>query len=379
MHKILLIFGTRPEAIKLCPVVRKLRESPNRFDVRVCVTAQHREMLDQVLQAFEVKPDHDLDLMLPGQTLFQSTSRILAGLEKVLAAERPAMVMVQGDTTTTLCGALAGFYSRVPVAHVEAGLRTGDLHQPFPEEMNRVLTSRITALHFAATEQAAENLRNEGVAPSSISVTGNTGIDAVLYVRDGLEQGKLQGRDWHELDPAKKLIVVTAHRRESFGEGFERICRALARIADRSDVQLVYPVHPNPNVQDPVNRHLTAHPHVRLIEPQSYVPFVDLMRRAYMLITDSGGIQEEGPSLGKPILVLREKTERPEAVTAGTVKLVGTDEDRIVKEATALLEDRHAYDQMARIHNPYGDGNASARISDLIHAFLSEANSAAVV
>jgi UDP-N-acetylglucosamine 2-epimerase (non-hydrolysing) len=370
MHKILLIFGTRPEAIKLCPVIRRLREEPTKFDVRVCVTAQHREMLDQVLQAFDVKPEHDLDLMLPGQTLFQSTSRILAGLEKVLGEERPAMVMVQGDTTTTLCGALAGFYSRVPVAHVEAGLRTGDLGQPFPEEMNRLLVSRVTALHFAATERAAENLRREGVSPEAISVTGNTGIDAVLYVRDGLEQGKFQGCDWPELDSSKKLIVITAHRRESFGEGFERICRALARIADRPDVQLVYPVHPNPNVQDPVQRYLEGHPNVRLITPQSYVPFVDLMGRAYLLITDSGGIQEEGPSLGKPILVLREKTERPEAVIAGTVKLVGTDEDRIVTEATALLDDRLAYDRMARTHNPYGDGQAGERIAAAIHSFL---------
>jgi UDP-N-acetylglucosamine 2-epimerase (non-hydrolysing) len=329
-------------------------------------------MLDQVLQAFGVMPDHDLDRMLPGQTLFQSTSRILAGLEKVLV-EQPDMVMVQGDTTTTLCGALAGFYARVPVAHVEAGLRTGDLGQPFPEEMNRVLTSRIAALHFAATEQAAGNLRSEGIPPAFISVTGNTGIDAVLYVRDGLERCELKGRDWKELDPTKKLIVVTAHRRESFGDGFERICRALAKIADRDDVQLVYPVHPNPNVQDPVHRHLKGHPRVLLIEPQSYVPFVDLMRRAYLLITDSGGVQEEGPSLGKPILVLREKTERPEAVAAGTVKLVGTDEKRIVAETTALLEDRRVYDRMARTHNPYGDGNASARIAERIHSFLSPA------
>jgi len=369
-HKILLIFGTRPEAIKLCPVVRGLREHPDKFDVRVCVTAQHREMLDQVLRAFDVTPDHDLDLMLPGQTLFQSTSRILAGLEPVLREEKPAMAIVQGDTTTTLCGALAAFYARIPVAHVEAGLRTHDMSQPFPEEMNRVLAARLTALHFAATEKAAENLRAEGVSPASISVTGNTGIDAVLFVRDGLERGALRGSDWPQLDSSKKLIVVTAHRRESFGSGFERICRALAKIADREDVQLVYPVHPNPNVQDPVQRYLAGHSHVRLIEPQSYVPFVDLMRRAYILITDSGGIQEEGPSLGKPILVLREKTERPEAVTAGTVKLVGTDEDRIVSEAARLLEDRGAYDQMSRVHNPYGDGRASERISALIHSFL---------
>jgi len=371
-HKILLIFGTRPEAIKLCPVIRGLREHSNQFQVKVCVTAQHREMLDQVLEAFEIEPDYDLDLMLPGQTLFQSTSRILAGLEPVLREEKPALAIVQGDTTTTLCGALAAFYARIPVAHVEAGLRTHDLRQPFPEEMNRVLATRLTALHFAATEKAAENLRAEGVPADTIGVTGNTGIDAVLYVRDGLERGTLRGSAWTELDASKKLIVVTAHRRESFGEGFERICRALAKIADRDDVQLVYPVHPNPNVQDPVQRYLAGHANVRLIEPQSYVPFVDLMRRAYLLITDSGGIQEEGPSLGKPILVLREKTERPEAVLAGTVKLVGTDEERIVKEATILLGDSGAYHQMSRVHNPYGDGRASARISTLIHSFLTQ-------
>jgi UDP-N-acetylglucosamine 2-epimerase (non-hydrolysing) len=372
MRKILLIFGTRPEAIKLCPVIRSLREHPSHFQVKVCVTAQHREMLDQVLEAFDVRPDHDLDLMLPGQTLFQSTSRILAGLERVLADERPGMVIVQGDTTTTFCGALAAFYLHIPVAHVEAGLRTGDLRQPFPEEMNRVLTSHLANLHFAATEKAAENLRREGVAPCSIMVTGNTGIDAVLYVRDGLEQGTLRGRDWAELDRSKKLIVVTAHRRESFGSGFERICRALAAIANRPDVLVVYPVHPNPNVQGPVQRYLAQHPNIRLVEPMSYVPFVDLMRRAYLLITDSGGIQEEGPSLGKPILVLREKTERPEAVQAGTVKLVGTEEATIMSEATRLIEDRDAYDEMARVHNPYGDGKASPRIAEAIHSFLSE-------
>ncbi len=370
MRKILLIFGTRPEAIKLCPVIRSLRQHPAGFDVKVCVTAQHREMLDQVLEAFQVRPDHDLDLMLPRQTLFQSTSRILGALENVLESEQPALVIVQGDTTTTLCGALAAFYLRIPVAHVEAGLRTGDLHQPFPEEMNRVLASHLTELHFAATEQAADNLCREGVNPAKIAVTGNTGIDAVLYVRDGLEQGRLQGQDWPQLDRTKKLILVTAHRRESFGDGFERICRALAAIATRDDVQMVYPVHPNPNVQDPVQRHLAGHPHIRLIQPLSYVPFVDLMRRAYLLITDSGGIQEEGPSLGKPILVLREKTERPEAVIAGTVKLVGTDQQRIVETANCLLEDPQAYEAMARIHNPYGDGRASSRISTIIDSFL---------
>jgi UDP-N-acetylglucosamine 2-epimerase (non-hydrolysing) len=374
MRKILLIFGTRPEAIKLCPVIRSLREHSARFDVKVCVTAQHREMLDQVLEAFEVKPDYDLDIMRPGQTLFESTSRILASLEPVFKEQRPDLAIVQGDTTTTLCGALASFYEGVPVAHVEAGLRTGDMRQPFPEEMNRVLASRLTALHFAPTREAAGNLRKEGVPPESIKVTGNTGIDAVLYVRDRLEQGKLQGREWPELDPHKKLILVTAHRRESFGGGFERICRGLAELANRTDIQIVYPVHPNPNVQDPVERLLAGHPNIRLIEPLSYVPFVDLMRRAYLLITDSGGIQEEGPSLGKPILVLREKTERPEAVTAGTVRLVGADERRLLSEANLLLDNPELYKGMARVHNPYGDGQASARISGLIHSFLTTNN-----
>ncbi len=319
---------------------------------------------------FGIAPDHDLDLMLPGQTLFQSTSRMLTGLESVLESERPDLVMVQGDTTTTLSGALAAFYKRVPVAHVEAGLRTHDMSQPFPEEMNRVLTGRLASLHFAATENAAQNLRDEGVDPARIHVTGNTGIDAVLHVRDGLEQGRLASEALPGINPSKKIILVTAHRRESFGSGFERICQALAQLAHRDDVQIVYPVHPNPNVQDPVNRILQNEPNVLLIEPLSYVPFVDLMRRAYLLITDSGGVQEEGPSLGKPILVLRDKTERPEAVSAGTVKLVGTDPDRILAEASKLLEDQDAYNSMARVHNPYGDGLASQRIATLIRSFL---------
>jgi UDP-N-acetylglucosamine 2-epimerase (non-hydrolysing) len=369
LHKILFIFGTRPEAIKLCPLVRQLRTDSN-LNVRVCVTGQHREMLDQVLAAFEVRTDHDLDLMLPGQTLFQSTSRILAGLEPVLAAERPDLTVVQGDTTTTFCGALASFYQNVPVAHVEAGLRTGDLRQPFPEELNRVLTSRITALHFAPTDESAANLRREGVRADSVFVTGNTGIDAVLYVREALQQGRLHVSTTFEIMPHRKLIAVTAHRRESFGEGFERICSALARLSERPDVNIVYPVHPNPNVQDPVNRLLRSKPNIQLIAPLDYVAFVDLMRHAYLLITDSGGIQEEGPSLGKPVLVLREKTERPEAVIAGTVKLVGTGTERIVNEAVRLLEDVPEYDRMARVHNPYGDGRSSIRIAELIRSFV---------
>ena len=369
MIKVLFVFGTRPEAIKLCPLVRLMADRPN-FVTRVCVTAQHRSLLDQVLQAFEVRPDYDLDLMRPDQTLFQSTSRILAGLEPVLASESLDIVLVQGDTTTTFCGALAAFYRKIPVGHVEAGLRTGDPYQPFPEETNRVLTSHLTTLHFAATEWAAGNLRAEGVPSDRVWVTGNTGIDAVLHVARQLENGHLPGYASRVGNGTRKLIVVTAHRRESFGEGFESICRALGRIAARDDVEIVYPVHPNPNVQAPVNQYLRGVPNITLVEPLEYVPFVDLMRRAHLLLTDSGGVQEEGPSLGKPILVMREKTERPEAVTAGTVRLVGTDEEKIVSETTALLDDAKMHEAMARVHNPYGDGLASRRIADLIHSFL---------
>ncbi len=371
-NKILFVFGTRPEAIKLCPVALHLRSRPSEFETRVCVTAQHRGMLDQVLSAFEVQPDHDLDLMLPGQTLFQSTSRILAALEGVLKTEQPDMVLVQGDTTTTMCGALGAFYGRIPVGHVEAGLRTGDLSQPFPEEMNRVVAGRLADLHFAATCGAQRNLLAEGVDPSTITVTGNSGIDAVLYVRDGLESGTLTAGGLPPLDPSKKLIVVTAHRRESFGQGFERICAALRRIAARPDVEIVYPVHPNPNVREPVQRRLGGLPNVRLIDPLDYVPFVDLMRQAYLLITDSGGIQEEGPSLGKPVLVMRDKTERPEAVEAGTVKLVGANDDRIVAAVAELVENPKMYQAMSLVHNPYGDGRASGRIGDAIRSFFNE-------
>lgn len=365
---ILFIFGTRPEAIKLSPLILRLRRSPELYRVKVCVTAQHRQMLDQVLDAFGIRPDYDLDVMQPGQTLFQSTSRIMAALEPVFTAARPDLVFVQGDTTSTLCGALAAFYGRVPVGHVEAGLRTGDPLQPFPEEMNRVLTSRLAALHFAATRGAADNLAAEGIG-RNVWVTGNTGIDAVLYVRDQLEAGRIPTPEVPFLKPGKRLVLVTAHRRESFGEGFERICEALAAIARRPDVQLVYPVHPNPQVLEPVNRHLRAHPNVTLLEPLDYIRFVDLMRRACIILTDSGGVQEEGPSLGKPILVLREKTERPEAVDAGTVKLVGTDVSRITSEAAALLDHPEECLRMSRIHNPYGDGRACERIEAALAEF----------
>ena len=366
MRKVLLILGTRPEAIKLAPLILHLRSRPAEFRTVVCVTAQHRGMLDQVLEIFRIQPDYDLDLMLPGQTLFQSTSRILAGLEPVFDAVQPDVAVVQGDTTTTLCGALAAFYANVPVGHVEAGLRTGDPRQPFPEEMNRVLASRLATLHFAPTDWAAENLRNEGVPSSAILVTGNTGIDAVLHVRDELERGMLTADNRPSLDPSKRLIVVTAHRRESFGPGFDRICAALARLAARDDVRIIYPVHPNPNVTGVVDRRLRACPNILLIDPLDYVSFVDLMRRSWILITDSGGIQEEAPSLGKPVLVLREKTERPEAVVAGTVRLVGTDEDAIVREASTLLDNPEAWQAMAHRHNPYGDGHASRRIADAL-------------
>ena len=362
--RVLFIFGTRPEAIKLAPLILHLRRFPERYQVQVCVTAQHRGLLDQVLAAFDVVPDFDLDLMTPGQTLFQSTSRIIAGMEPVFA-DKPDLAIVQGDTTTAMCGALAAFYAQVPVAHVEAGLRTGDMDQPFPEEMNRVLVSRIAALHFAPTEGAAENLRREGIT-RAVSVTGNTGIDAVLYVRDRIARGEIEFARAPVDARGKKLILITAHRRESFGEGFERICRALLAVAGRGDVHLVYPVHPNPNVQSVVKRHLGSHANVTLIEPLDYVPFVDLMSRAFVILTDSGGIQEEGPSLGKPILVLREKTERPEAVAAGTVKLVGTEVDQIVTETNRLLDDPGEYERMARIHNPYGDGHASERIEAVL-------------
>ncbi len=351
----------------MAPVILHMKARPREFRVEVAVTAQHRQMLDQVLAAFEIVPDYDLNLMAPGQTLAGASARILAAMEPVFARSGPDIVYVQGDTSTTLCGALGAFYARIPVGHIEAGLRTGDLAEPFPEEMNRVVTGRLATIHFAATEGAKANLLREGVASEAITVTGNSGIDAVLNVRDRLESGALAGGDWGFLDPAKRLIVVTAHRRESFGEGFENICRALEALAERGDVEVVYPVHRNPNVREPVERHLTGVVGIHLIDPLDYVPFVDLMRRAWLLLTDSGGVQEEGPSLGKPIVVMRDKTERPEAVEAGTVRLAGTDKTRIVGEVSRLLDDAEAREAMARVHNPYGDGHASERIA---HAAL---------
>lgn len=369
MIRLLLVFGTRPEAIKLSPLIRELRARSGDFETRLCVTAQHRDMLDPILAAFDLKPDHDLDVMRPDQTPAALTARLLEGLPGVLRRESPDMVLVQGDTTTTMAAALAAFYQGIPVGHVEAGLRTGDLRQPFPEEMNRVVTSRLSTLHFAPTASAATNLAAEGVPGERIHVTGNTGIDAVLYVRDALESGALRACQWPWLDPSRRLVLVTGHRRENFGPAFANEMRALARLAARPGVQVVYPVHRNPNVLGPAHEILGNCPNIHLLEPLPYIPFVDLMRRAWFLITDSGGIQEEAPSLGKPVLVTRNKTERPEAVEAGTVKLVGTEEERIVAEATCLLEDREEYARMTRVHNPYGDGHASPRIADAVAAY----------
>jgi UDP-N-acetylglucosamine 2-epimerase (non-hydrolysing) len=370
MVNALFVFGTRPEAIKLAPVIRCMQARVEQFTVRVAVTAQHRQMLDQALAVFHITPDFDLNTMSPGQTLAASASRILAALEPVCAQARPDIVFVQGDTTTTLCGALAAFYARIPVGHIEAGLRTGDMTQPFPEEMNRVLTGRLAAIHFASTAGARRNLLAEGVADHAIHVTGNSGIDAVLSVSERLASRELPAGDWGFIDDSRHLIVVTAHRRESFGDGFDNICRALRTLAARPDVAIVYPVHRNPRVQDPVQRHLAGVPNIYLIDPLDYVPFVDLMRRATVLLTDSGGIQEEGPSLGKPVVVMREKTERPEAVEAGTVRLAGTDTGSIVSEVARLLDDEALRESMSRIHNPYGDGHASEKIADATLAFF---------
>jgi UDP-N-acetylglucosamine 2-epimerase (non-hydrolysing) len=368
-RKVLFVFGTRPEAIKLCPLVLEMKARPA-FDVRVAVTGQHRAMLDTMLARFGVAADIDLDVMRPDQSLSGLTARVLERLEPVLNAEKPEFLLVQGDTTTTFAGALAAFYHRVPVGHVEAGLRTGDLREPFPEELNRVLATRLSALHFAPTPRAAANLLAEGVPTASVHVTGNTGIDALLYTKARLESGLWPGYDGPAPPPGRRFVLMTAHRRESFGEGFERICTAVERIAARGDVELVYPVHPNPNVRSVVYRRLDRIPGVRLIEPLDYVPFVDLARRAEILLTDSGGIQEEGPSLGKPVLVMRDKTERQEAVESGTARLVGTDPARIASEVFRLLDSASAREAVTRLENPFGDGRSCPRIADLIHSFL---------
>ncbi|BCA41833.1 non-hydrolyzing UDP-N-acetylglucosamine 2-epimerase [Kluyvera ascorbata] len=364
--KVLTVFGTRPEAIKMAPLVHALAKDPH-FEAKVCVTAQHREMLDQVLNLFSIVPDYDLNIMSPGQGLTEITCRILQGLKPVLESFKPDVVLVHGDTTTTAAASLAAFYQRIPVGHVEAGLRTGDLYSPWPEEANRTLTGHLAMYHFAPTENSRQNLLRENLSDKRIFVTGNTVIDALFWVRDRVMNDEALNTDlslrFPFLNTGKKMILVTGHRRESFGQGFEKICHALAEIAaSNPDVQIVYPVHLNPNVSEPVNRILGHVDNVMLIEPQEYLPFVWLMNHAWLILTDSGGIQEEAPSLGKPVLVMRETTERPEAIDAGTVRLVGTDSQRIVDEVTRLLRDEEEYQRMSRAHNPYGDGRACERI-----------------
>ncbi|CAN7274743.1 UDP-N-acetylglucosamine 2-epimerase (non-hydrolyzing) [Acidovorax sp. LjRoot66] len=367
--KVLTVFGTRPEAIKMAPVIQALA-SDTAFEIKVCVTAQHRQMLDQVLDIFSIKPDFDLNVMKPGQDLSDITSNVLLGMREVYRQWTPDIILVHGDTTTTLAASLSAYYAKVKVGHVEAGLRTHNRHSPWPEEMNRQLTGAITEIHFSPTERARSNLLREGVAEDAVHVTGNTVIDALLGVVERVRNdAALKQRfeaQFSFIDPTKRMILVTGHRRENFGGGFENICQALAQLAQRADVQIVYPVHLNPNVQEPVRRILGNVLNVKLIEPQDYLPFVYLMDQSTLLITDSGGVQEEAPSLGKPVLVMRDTTERPEAVDAGTVKLVGTSQAIIVRETTRLLEDTTEYNAMARAHNPYGDGMASGRIAALL-------------
>lgn len=364
--RVLTVFGTRPEAIKMAPLALALAQDPA-FDAKVCVTGQHRQMLDQVLEVFGITPDFDLDIMKPGQDLTDVTCNVLQGMKGVLDAWTPDIVLVHGDTSTSTATCMAAFYKQIPVGHVEAGLRTGNLYSPWPEEANRKITGALAQWHFAPTQTSCDNLLAENVSADRIVVTGNTVIDALLQVRDKIRadaplQSELKA-SFDFLDAGKKLVLVTGHRRENFGAGFERICDALARIAaTHQDTDILYPVHLNPNVQEPVRRLLAGLDNVHLIEPQSYVPFVYLMDRASLLLTDSGGVQEEAPSLGKPVLVMRDTTERPEAVDAGTVKLVGTNVEAICSEVDVLLTDKAAYDVMAYAHNPYGDGQACQRI-----------------
>ncbi len=365
-YRVLVVFGTRAEAIKLCVLIRRLQKLSHSFAVRTCVTAQHRSMLDQVLRTFEVTTDHDLDLMTEQQMLGETVANILDALGPLLAREKPDLVLVQGDTSTAFAAALAAFYARIPVAHVEAGLRTGNRRSPFPEEINRQFIGCLADLHFAATSSAALNLSKEGVSPGSITVTGNTIVDAMHYVRDELAAGRMPRGPWHGLEDGRKLIVVTAHRRESFGAGLARICQALATLGEREDVRIVFPVHLNPSVQQTVRRLLGDQPRIDLREPVEYASFVDLMTRAHLILTDSGGIQEEAPSLGKPVLVMRDTTERPEGVEAGLARLVGTDPATILRETTRLLDDPSLYQQMTQMENPYGDGRACERIIEVL-------------
>ena len=367
--KILVVFGTRPEAIKLFPVIHALKQD-SRFSVVVCVTAQHRQMLDQVLQVAKIYPDVDLDVMRPGQTLPEVTTRILSTLDDVLEQVQPDRVLVQGDTTTAMAAALAAYYRQIPVDHVEAGLRSQNIYSPWPEEVNRKIVSNIASLHFAPTPRAATTLIEETIPAERVVVTGNTVIDALLDIQSRIDEFQVERRNIDNQLPddgdTRRIILTTAHRRENFDGGMERIARALRQLASRDDVLVVLPVHPNPNVQRPMRELLHGHPNIRLLEPLEYVPFVYLLSRAYLVLTDSGGIQEEAPALGKPVLVMRDTTERPEGIEAGTAILVGTDAKRITAEATRLLHDQSRYEAMSLTHNPFGDGRASHRILEAI-------------
>jgi len=365
--EILFFFGTRPEAIKMAPLINEFQKFPEMFDVKVCVSAQHREMLDQVLHFFEIKPDFDLNIMQQDQNLFDITTEALHGIKEVMSHFKPNWLIVQGDTTTTFVGALAGFYEKVKVAHIEAGLRSFIKYAPFPEEMNRILTTHLSHVHFAPTIRAKENLLNEGVREDQIFVVGNTSIDALFLCLKKVSEEMPDGLGaLKSLDFGKKIILVTGHRRESFGKPFENICCALKKIAENGDIEVVYPVHFNPNIRKPVLKLLKDIPNMHLLEPLNYPSFVWLMNKSYIILTDSGGVQEEAPSLGKPVLVMRDITERTEGLDAGTAKIVGTDKETIVREAMNLLNDKAAYDEMAKRINPYGDGNASKRIIDII-------------
>jgi len=374
--KILTVFGTRPEAIKMAPVIHALQKLEN-TDSRVCVSAQHREMLDQVLDLFSIKTDYDLNIMRQRQDLTDITSQILLGIRPILKDFKPDFLLVHGDTTTTFAAALAAYYEKITVGHIEAGLRTGDIYSPWPEEMNRSLVGRIAQIHFAPTQIALENLLHEGIPSGRIHITGNTVIDALFDAIQKLKSNTKLNMKMHEqfsyINNGQKLITVTGHRRENFGHGFEKICHALRELARRSDVQIVFPVHLNPLVQEPVKRILGNHANIHLIEPLEYLSFVYLMNRSHLIITDSGGVQEEAPSLGKPVLVTRNTTERPEALAAGTVKLVGADMNKIISESLLLLEDESAYDLMAKATNPYGDGNAANRIARILDGLKNKA------
>lgn len=366
--KLLVVFGTRPEAIKMAPLVKALKKISG-LEVRVCVTAQHREMLDQVLQLFGIDPDYDLNLMKHGQTLPELTCSILLGMDSVISECRPDWVIVHGDTSTAMVASLSAYYQKVPVAHIEAGLRTNNLSSPWPEEANRQIVGRLASLHFSPTEQSRRNLVAENVSEASIHVTGNTVIDALIDVCDRIDRdhdlSKALKDTFSSVDFTKKIVLVTGHRRENFGAGFEEICNAICNIAEEAEVQIVYPVHLNPNVQEPVKRILGNNKNIHLIEPLDYLPFVFLMKNSYLILTDSGGIQEEAPSLGKPVLVMRDTTERPEAVEAGTVKIVGTNCESIFAETRRLLNDPDHYKRMSLAHNPYGDGMACERIASV--------------